>query len=488
MKHVRKGKKSARMLRITTPFYVVIIGILAGCFADVQTLRRAEMGPSFKELPVAGPQVVGVALSGGGSRAAYFGAAGLEALASLKDETAHSSVLENISYLSSVSGGSVASSYFSMKKPNRDVRVLNSDGSLSTQYVDFFRSYLDTMASNIQRGLEFRQFYKVRWFHSNQRASSLAEQLDASFLDGATFQQLYERERRGDSPRLIMNATFYNTARRAAMTTLPSDAFKYYFIEKLQQELKDTSPSNVPIKPLPLSLKQANEALVPQTFADIRANPRDIALSRAVAASASFPPLIGPITVQVEGDESKTYHHVGDGGLFDNQGTESLVQLLLKQHEEKAIKKALIVAFDSSFPFTGKLEMLNHMDNGFKIFTDDPGRIVGIMEVRANAYQSALWHTLQQKGLLLPNDSQFKVIIIRHTDDVWPENWKSELPSECNDEAKKWITKQDIVQHLALIPTLFKINSACDRALLHKAAHLGVRRSAHEIQSFLSAR
>ena len=344
------------------------------------------------------------------------------------------------------------------------------------------------MASNIQRGVEFRQLYKVRWLHSNQRATSLAEQLDQSFLHGTTFRDLFEREKAGDSPRLIMNATFYNSARRVAMTTLPSDAFKYYFIDKLQQELKATSPPNVPIKPLPPSLKQANEALVPQTFADINADARDVPLSKAVAASASFPPLIGPITVQVEGDATKTYHHVGDGGLFDNQGTESLVQLLLKQHDDKKISKALIIVFDSSFPFTGKVEKLNHMDDGFKIFTDDPGRIVGIMEVRANAYQSALWHTLQQRGLLLPDESHFKVVVIRHTDEVWPDDWHAAVPSECSDEAKGWTSKKDIVQHLALIPTLFKFNSLCDRALLEKAALLGVQRNAGQIEDFLHGR
>jgi hypothetical protein len=135
------------------------------------------------------------------------------------------------------------------------------------------------------------------------------------------------------------------------MTTLPSEAFKYYFIDKLQQELKATSPHGVSIKPLPPSLKQANEALVPQTFADIRADARDVPLS-----------------------------------------------------------------------------------------------------------------------------------------EVWPQDWHAAVPSECHDEAKKWSSKEDIVQHLALIPTLFKFNSACDRAILEKAAHLGVQRNAGQIQDFLHGR
>jgi NTE family protein len=53
--------------------------------------------------------LLGVALSGGGSRAALFGASGLEALGRMR-APGGGSVLEQVSYLSSVSGGSVARS------------------------------------------------------------------------------------------------------------------------------------------------------------------------------------------------------------------------------------------------------------------------------------------------------------------------------------------------------------------------------------------
>ena len=63
--------------------------------------------------------LVGVALSGGGSRAALFGAAGLEALARVR-APGGASVLEQVAYLSSVSGGSVAASYYASQKPPRE--------------------------------------------------------------------------------------------------------------------------------------------------------------------------------------------------------------------------------------------------------------------------------------------------------------------------------------------------------------------------------
>jgi hypothetical protein len=80
---------------------------------------------------------VGVALSGGGSRAALFGASGLEALAQVRGPDG-ASVLDQVSYLSSVSGGSVAASYYAMKKPSKGTGVLGPDGALTDDYKTFF--------------------------------------------------------------------------------------------------------------------------------------------------------------------------------------------------------------------------------------------------------------------------------------------------------------------------------------------------------------
>ena len=107
--------------------------------------------------PVAGPQttcvtpapdrdsVVGVALSGGGSRAALFGASGLEALARVR-APGGASVLEQVTYLSSVSGGSVAASYYAMKKPSKETAFLGPDGALTDDYKTFFADYKNNVS------------------------------------------------------------------------------------------------------------------------------------------------------------------------------------------------------------------------------------------------------------------------------------------------------------------------------------------------------
>jgi NTE family protein len=78
--------------------------LLAGCAsAPVARFRKASPETGCITPPAAQHTVVGVVLSGGGSRAALFAAAGLEALGRVPAPQG-GSVLEQVSYLSSVSG------------------------------------------------------------------------------------------------------------------------------------------------------------------------------------------------------------------------------------------------------------------------------------------------------------------------------------------------------------------------------------------------
>ena len=166
-----------RMRRLQT-FILAFFFVLAGCSSHVQHLPKIEPGANiFPPLEERSSLLVGIALSGGGSRAAYFGAAGIEALSHLRSGPGTPSILEQVSYISSVSGGSVASSYFVTHKPDAEVHVLSADGSLTQPYRDFFDKYRTAMSANYQRSLELRQFFNIRWFNSNQRATSLAETL-----------------------------------------------------------------------------------------------------------------------------------------------------------------------------------------------------------------------------------------------------------------------------------------------------------------------
>src|SRR4030095_4843120 len=161
----------------------------------------------------------------GGTRAALFGAAGLEALAGLRTADG-ASVVQKITHLSSVSGGSLASSYYTLKKPGREVPVLGPDGTMSEAYRTFFTQYRADLSHDIENALIRRQLLSFRWLNPALAARTLAEILRDRLFGDATMGDISRREANGDSPGLIVNTTLYNNGRRLALTTLTSEAVR----------------------------------------------------------------------------------------------------------------------------------------------------------------------------------------------------------------------------------------------------------------------
>ena len=180
--------------------------------------------------------LIGVALSGGGSRAALFGAAGMEALAGVRMPDG-SSLIERIDHVSSVSGGSIASAYYTLKKPGRDVKVLNPDGALSDAYRVFFDQYRADLSQDFESSLIWRQLLSFRWINSALAAKTLAEILVDRLYGWTRLEDIAARERAGDSPGLIVNTTLYNNGRRFAITSIPPDGFNYDYFADLERSI-----------------------------------------------------------------------------------------------------------------------------------------------------------------------------------------------------------------------------------------------------------
>lgn len=470
--------------------FMLVLGLtlgVTGCFAKVQTLP-AQSGPSLFAPPPDSDMLVGLAISGGGSRAATFAAGALEALADtrVKDGTQERSVLEKVGYISSVSGGSLATAYYAVKKPPKSVPVIDEQG-LSPMYRSFFSDFKTAMQMDFQSPAAVRQLLFFRAFNPTKFAYSFSEVWDGKFFEETTFSQLYEREQRGDSPRVILNGTVYNSGQRFALTTLPSSEFNYDFIELLIQELKKPDRP-VPVTPEGLAiiqkgLEKAKKQFLPLTFDQIGANHGNLRLSLAVATSASFPPVVGPVTYSVNG--KPPYHHIGDGGLFDNLGTESLTTLFLKKIPQGSSRKGLIIVIDTSFPFDANAGELDNSEKGFEVFTDDPSRIVGIMEERANVYQTLLWHSLRTEGVVLPDFAHLRIVVLKHTDADWAGY--QDLPEACRGEFPSDVKPETIKQAVSQIPTLFRIKTPCHGALLFKAAQKVVDKYRHRIVKWLEA-
>jgi hypothetical protein len=262
------------------------------------------------------------------------------------------------------------------------------------------------------------------------------------------------------------------------VTSLPPEAFEYDFFADLERSLHRQGKE---MEPAPF-IRERWSRLRPMTPIELHFDPCATSLAAAAAPSASFPPVIGPITLKI-GDE-EAYWHAGDGGLYENSGIESLLLLYLKQLQVKRARRALVIAFDSSFPFSVGERRLLRRSLPFTLLTFDFSRIPSIMEERANTYQALFFRSLQLEGVF-PDSGTMTVMVLRHTDAKWA-NDLSDLPPACGAERGQLTSPQAVQERIAEIPTRLDIPSACDRQLLAVAAAKLVAEHREAILGFLN--
>lgn len=424
----------------------------SGCIARIHhkleplETKSAECVDSTASSPR--EQIVGLALSGGGSRAAVFGAASLEALW-------EHGLLDLVTHISSVSGGSIAASYFIANRPDCD--QLESDGEWESCWRDFFSEYKKAMRSNLMLAIEGRQILKARWFSNSKRASSLQESMDHRFLHGLTFGELAARnsEARNSEhplPTLLINASSYDEARR------------FVFSNQCLSDDPGTEPTHLLSRP----------ELRARTFSRpecARPVPPEMPISLAVATSAAFPG-IGPVSIEVpstcDGGEPE-YWHLGDGGIFDNSGVDTLEEVILREQLDGAgkLKRALILSVHSGM--SAKPEELKRIRN-FWLYLQHSGLIFDIASQRGQAYHDLLWERL--KGDIARDGVAFAMVEMRYTDarfDQWPESC-GQRPGRKRGVLGAATILSDIADRVSRIPTRFRI-ADCDADLLDLAAH-----------------
>ena len=203
--------------------------------------------------------------------------------------------METVTICPASPAASLATAYYVLKKPSKSVPMLSEQGS--SRLPEFFTDFKAAMQMDFQTRAAIRQLLFFRAFNPTKFAYSFSEVWDSNFFGEMTFSQLYAREQRGDSPRVILNGTLYNSGQRFALTTVPASEFNYDFLELLIKELKKPNRP-VPVTPEGLAiiqqgLERAKKQFLPLTFEQIGANHENLRLSLAVATSASFPPVVG---------------------------------------------------------------------------------------------------------------------------------------------------------------------------------------------------
>ncbi len=276
-----------------------------------------------------GEVLVGLCLSGGGSRSAYFDACVLEALAKTPLPGTRKTILDEVDWISSVSGGSLAATYWCL---NRRREGFPADDE----------AFYARMREDMAKDFEVRGFGRALcgWgfplaLTYYDRGDLIASVWDSNFLDGLTYGDLPP-----DGPALIVNATSYDTGQRFLFTTLPLEALQGARLFDLLQGRRLLSrgygKSHVPFEAMTMETIDSSIARCP--------------LSTGIVASAAVPNLIGPAVFHQpeRGHQPARDVHLGDGGIYDNHGLETMVEVVARRLETGPAKRAIIIAIDGT--------------------------------------------------------------------------------------------------------------------------------------------
>jgi predicted acylesterase/phospholipase RssA len=295
--------------------------LLAGCTVvsgqlGVSYQNRVDPGTSFLEpahpVPRATmnwrpdrPIFVGVAISGGGSRAANFGMAVLTELQA-------QGILPQVDAISAVSGGSIPTAFFALNGEREDW----AERGRAVAGTDFLSVFLGKLFNPVN--------VAATTFTDKDRSDLLAEVFESKVLGGHTvFGEL--------GPRGPMRPAVYFNA-----TDTTNDGNRFVFADDRFLRLLGSDLSRFP-------------------------------LAWAMASSGAFPGVFNSVTLrrfsldpEVRKHEEALasgnhFVHLIDGGSSDNFGTDTLIELA-RQHHVELLKRnqqpqgCLIIVVDSHVP------------------------------------------------------------------------------------------------------------------------------------------
>jgi NTE family protein len=273
---------------------------------------------------------LGLALSGGGHRAAFFHIGVLARLAEL-------GLLRPIQVISTVSGGSIVGALYYLHVKN--LLEAKADGEITDgDYVEVVqaveREYREAATSNVRASgwtnplknfqmavptytrtdrvgeLYERRFYAKAWRDRPKRGGRIAMRdllIEPKGFEGLFDPDVENPRRQAPVPILLLEATTLNTGHNWRFEAM-------YMGEPPRQGTADQTLREDVDK---------NTILARTKWGDLPEACRDFPLGRAVAASACFPGGFPPM--QVPGLFDDLVVELVDGGVHDNQGVEGLV-------------------------------------------------------------------------------------------------------------------------------------------------------------------
>ena len=324
---------------------------------DVSAYKSVHLRPNNQtDLAVA------VAISGGGQRAANFGAGVLIGLESIDEFASNDNALEEVDYFSTVSGGGMTvaaylsarhswltragnrSERFSFaealkrvgnkkrKQLKKDCKTANVEAFYAEQRSlhvtdPCLRRHLDRgYHNNILRALTKPDI----WFTPLDRGDMLEDAFAKELLGGnwnerdLKLGELFVAKNTNVQPKYpqwIANATVLENG--AIFPFTPDIVARYKvngYTHRLKEQRKPATQSHIDF---------ANQ----------------IPVSLPLAASGNFPSLIAPQTLMSDHDKDNPYLHLLDGGIADNLGLLSAIGLL--NSEPQSVKRKLLIVIDA---------------------------------------------------------------------------------------------------------------------------------------------
>lgn len=275
-----------------------------------------------------GEQLIGIAVSGGGSRSAYFFASVMNEFSKIKLNDAP--LVDEIDYISSVSGGSLAAAHYCLSRYKSKKSIQNPK---------FFQQFKRSMSCNFQLqalGKLAIGFWLVDFFTYYNRGDLFAGIWEDNFWGNATFSDLVKTEKNG-APKLIINGTDLSGGHKFVFSTIKDEEFNNseYFTR-----LRNAGFINYATSKGHIAFKTIG-------FQTLNSDIRPYRVAKAVVASASVPNLLGPVTLR-DYRKKKRYLNISDGGIYDNYGIESLMQIFTTYLDKHPGKKAKIILIDGS--------------------------------------------------------------------------------------------------------------------------------------------
>ncbi len=368
---------------ISFSFLLMFGYCLTGCSSKtgftIDTMQNEPLTKVIDEKPRKSKVFIGIAMSGGGSRATNFSAAVLLELEKL-------GILQHATAISSVSGSSLTAAYFGLYGNNRDLEsehLWTEDSIREAFLTDFLSGWVLRW---------FKPWNVVRyWFTNFNRSDIMIETLNDKLFHGKRYEDFIKKE---GFPQIILNATSYTNGQ------------PFIFTEKNFEKRLNSNLDTYPV-------------------------------ANAVMASSAFPGVFHPVTLKdysvknnelsSNNNETQNYEHLIDGGPSDNLGIMSLINIL----GSKKYEHCLFLVIDA-YPHLELIESIQHVDTRKPFdFIFDTGTVLASSDVmlaqnRKLILEKVFSPTTSDIGFQSFNEKSKIRVSSAHY-----ENDDHEIPAEC---------------------------------------------------------